>query len=84
MIEMVLEYKMKKEEILKWKQDRINLLEKFIVASKEDILKHEKEINLLNSIVTTEGLSEFEREFFRLTKEERTNVKLTMMLEKVK
>jgi len=69
-------------EALEWKRKKINSLKTSIKIFQVEIRKIEKEIEILNELVTKEEISEFELDFWRLSKEERTNPQISLMLDK--
>jgi len=72
----------KMNEALEWKRKKINSLKTSIKIFQVEIRKIEKEIEILNELVTKEEISEFELDFWRLSKEERTNPQISLMLDK--
>ena len=62
------------------KEDKIKMLKRYVKAEEKSAQEYREEIAMLEGLVSKEKVRQFERAFWRLSIEERTNVKISEML----
>lgn len=74
---------MEKKKLTKLKKERIEVLVKRIAGYIEDIEDLNTQIEMFEEMIPRENLNDFYSKFYRLSKEERTNVKIAQMLNEI-